>query len=295
MTKSKNFINGKITDPSVLAIPQHKLINKEGQPVDFDFSVLEKPDQEYPYEKPHRHDFYEIILFNEGGGTHDIDFTTYEIKSRSVHFIASDNVHLILRNKNSCGYSLLFTSDYFDKGLINQLPFSRANPVFELDEQVFLLINDLIGYIKKEWLAEENGFESMIKSYMNTILLNLRRHYFKQDPQQEAKIVKPQLISNFMYMVQQQYTNHYNVEHYAEKLNISSKHLIELCKIHIGKTPLTYIRDHTISEAKRLLFYTQLSIKEIAYKLNFDDPANFSKYFKTATGYSPIEYREGIR
>lgn len=276
-------------------IPQHKLRDVEGKTVNFDISILGKTNQKYDFEKPHRHDFYEIIFFDEGGGIHDIDFETYPILGKSAHFVASDNVHLILREKNSTGYSLLFTADYFNQSLIHQLPFSKTKPVLKLDEKEFALINELIGHIKTEQANKEGGFESIVKSYMDAIVLNLLRSYKKRHPQEDEQIAKPQLIRNFMQLVQQHYLFNYKVEDYSEQLNVSSKHLIELCKTHIGKTPLAYIRDHIISEAKRLLYHTELSIKEIAYKLNFDDPANFSKYFKTATGYTPVEYREGIR
>lgn len=276
-------------------IPQHKLKDEEGRTVSFDISVLGKTDQKYDFEKPHRHDFYEIILFDEGGGIHDIDFETHPISSQSAHFVASDNVHLILREKNSTGYSLLFTSDYFNQEWINQLPFSKTKPVLKLDEKEFTLINGLIEHIKTEHFNKEAGFENIVKSYMDAIVLNLLRIYKKKQPEGDEQIAKPQLIRNFMKLVQQYYLYNYNVEEYSKRLNVSSKHLIKLCKTHIGKTPLAYIRDHIISEAKRLLYHTELSIKEIAYKLSFDDPANFSKYFKTATGYTPVEYREGIR
>jgi AraC-like DNA-binding protein len=276
-------------------IPQHALCNPGGKPVSFDVSILGKTNQNYDFERPHRHDFYEIIFFNEGGGVHDIDFETYPILSKSVHFIASDNVHLILREKKSTGYSLLFTTEYFNQNLMHQLPFSKSNPVLKLDEKEFALLNGLIDHIREEQLDKHTGFEGIIKSYMEAIVLNLLRVYNRQHPGKDEYIVKPKLIHNFIQLVQQNCLANYKVEDYSKKLNISSKHLIELSKTHIGKTPLAYIRGHVISEAKRLLFYTELSIKEIAYKLNFDDPANFSKYFKTATGYTPVEYREGVR
>ena len=82
-----------------------------------------------------------------------------------------------------------------------------------------------------------------------------------------------------------------NVNDYAERLHISPKHLIDLCKKNTGKTPLQLIKEYTVAEAKRLLYNTGLTIKEVAYELNFDDPANFSKYFKSVCGYSPANYR----
>jgi AraC-like DNA-binding protein len=98
-----------------------------------------------------------------------------------------------------------------------------------------------------------------------------------------------------MLLVQRHYADHKRVEDYADLLHISPKHLIAVCKEYTGNTPLNIIRDHLIAEIKKLLYHTDLSVKEIAYRLNFDEPGNFSKYFRSATGFTPLEYRAGIR
>lgn len=104
--------------------------------------------------------------------------------------------------------------------------------------------------------------------------------------------IQTDLIVQFQQLIQQHYKEKWLVEKYATTLNVSTKHLIELCKKHTGKTPLQLMKEQIISEAKRLLFHTQLSIKEIAYELEFDDPAYFSKRFRQLTGYSPEAYRK---
>ena len=277
------------------SIPQYPLLDANGKLASFRFEQWGRKEQNYDYEKPHRHNFNEVLVFHKGGGTHDIDFTTYQAQTHSIHFVASDNVHLVLRNKDSSGCSLLFANDYFNNELITQLPFSKTNPILKLDKGDFTLINQLIDNIKIEYSDRLAGYEAIIQAHMQAFMLHLLRVYRKQYPEQGEKSTKPELVTRFIQLMQQHYSDHFSVEQYAEKLNISAKHLIELCKTHTGKTPLQYIKEYTIAEAKKLLFHTQLSVKEIAYQLNFDDPANFSKYFKAATNYTPVEYREGIR
>jgi AraC-like DNA-binding protein len=175
------------------------------------------------------------------------------------------------------------------------LPFSKTTPVLQLSTVEFPLIRQLIDNINAEYNARQTGYEAIIQAHMQALMLHLQRTYRKQHPEQDEKSTKPELVNRFMQLIQLHYIDHYNVVQYAEKLHISSKHLIELCKTHTGQTPLQHIRAYTISEAKKLLYHTPSSVKEIAYQLHFDDPANFSKYFKSATGYTPQEYREGIR
>ncbi len=277
------------------AIPQYGLKDANGKPVDFDMLLWDIRKQDYNYEKPHRHNFHQVLIFFQGGGTHDIDFTTYKSKKYSVHFVASDNVHLVLRSKGSSGCSLLFTNDYFDKDFVARLPFNKTHPVLQLKAGPFKLLEQSLNGIKKEYTERRDGYENIIRSYMQLLMLQLTREYNLLYPDEENKNTRPELINRFLELVAKHYTQHYNVEQYAGELHISAKHLIEKCKEHTGKTPLQHIREYVIAEAKKLLYHTGLSIKEVSFRLNFNDPANFSKYFKAATSYTPAEYREGIR
>lgn len=276
-------------------IPQFKLQNDAGQSVNFHIMPWGIKNQNYDFEKPHRHNFNEVLVFFKGGGTHDIDFTTYKAQSQSIHFVASDNIHLVLRGKNSEGCSILFSNDFMNKELISQLPFSKTNPVLHLSKADFGTITNLVDSIKAEYAEKQFGYESIIQAYMQAFMLQLMRVYKKQYPEDIEKNTKPELITRYMELLKQNYIEHLTVKQYAERLSISAKHLIELCKTHTGKTPLQHLREHIIAESKKMLFHTKLSVKEIAYQLGFDDPANFSKYFKAATNYTPVEYREGIR
>jgi len=277
------------------AIPQYGLKDATGKTVDFDMLLWDIRKQDYNYEKPHRHNFHQVLIFYKGGGTHDIDFTTYKAKKYTVHFVASNNVHLVLRSKGSSGCSLLFSNDYFDNDFIGKLPFSKTNPVLQLKESAFKMLAQSLDGIKKEYLGKQEGYENIIRAYMQVLMLHLLREYRNLYPEEKEKDTRPELVNRFMQLLEKYYANHYNVEQYANELHISPKHLIEICKKRTGKTPLQHIREYTIREAKKLLYHTALSIKEIAFRLNFNDPANFSKYFKAATSYTPAEYREGIR
>lgn len=81
------------------------------------------------------------------------------------------------------------------------------------------------------------------------------------------------------------------MEEYAEMLFVTPNHLSQTIKSTSGKNALSYINERITSEAKSLISYTELSIAEIAYKLDFSDPANFGKFFKKQTGLTPLEFR----
>ena len=273
-------------------IPQHALRNGSGQLVDFDL-VRWGQVQGYDFHHAHRHAFHEMLFFEQGGGRHDIDFNTYTAETGAVHFVASDNVHLLLRDVGSAGYSILFTEDYLPGGLVELLPFSKAVPVLELDGEEFGRVNGLAKEIGAELAHPGMYSDRMIRTLMETLVLHLVRVHQRVRPVVEEGL--PGHVVAFKQLVRQGGGPHDTVEAYAGRLGISTKHLIELCKRHTGKTPLKLIQEHVVAEAKKQLFHTDLSVKEIAYGLHFDEPGNFSKYFKALTGYTPVAYRRGIR
>jgi len=99
----------------------------------------------------------------------------------------------------------------------------------------------------------------------------------------------PEFLRKFNLLVEDKYSQWHSLALYAEHFGISPKSLTKkLNKFH--KKPSQIIYDRIIIEAKRLLYFSDLSIKEIAYKLNFDDPSHFSKFFKTNSGQNPSEF-----
>lgn len=271
-------------------IPQHDLLSEAGATLEFGLAEWGSASK-YNFETAHRHNFHELLIFEKGGGRHDIDFRTYEAKKGAVHFVASDNVHLMMRDKDSKGISFQFTTDYFPQELIAQLPFSKTTQVLQLSSAEFRHVSNISKQIREEYAAGKPYYERIIRSHMQALMLFLLRIYQDHNPEMDMSTLPEHLIS-FMQLIKERCTEHLTVEQYAEKLNISAKHLIDLSKKHTGKTPLQHIREYMITEAKRLLYNTALSVKEIAYKLNFDEPANFSKYFKSVSGYTPLAYRK---
>lgn len=269
-------------------IPQHDLRNAKGQKVSFDFQEWSNTGM-YNAQHLHRHNFNEVLVFTGGTARHDIDFTTHEATAGSVHFVASENVHMLVRDADATGYTFMFTDDMLPPELAERLPFLQALPVVALDAGQLAVVNNMAAIIRQEHAAQGDMYEQLIRAQMHALLTYLLRVY-NAGPRavQEAM---PQHIIAFRQLLKKHYKEHLSIEQYAARLNISVKHLIDVCRKHTGKTPLQHVKEHMVTEAKRLLYNTGMSVKEIAYELNFDEPANFSKYFKAVTGYTPVDYR----
>jgi AraC family transcriptional activator of pobA len=95
----------------------------------------------------------------------------------------------------------------------------------------------------------------------------------------------------FRELLEDNYKDSFSVSDYSDRLYISTKTLITITKAMVAKTPSHLIAERTILEAKRLLAFTALKVNEIGYKLGFDDPSYFVKFFKRHVKTSPSNYR----
>lgn len=100
------------------------------------------------------------------------------------------------------------------------------------------------------------------------------------------------LIRQYNILVEQKYKEQHEVQYYAGELNKSPKTLSNLFARCNHKSPLKIIHDRIIIEAKRLMFYTDKSSKEIAYELGFEDAGHFSHFFKNMTGQNIKTYKK---
>jgi AraC-like DNA-binding protein len=98
-------------------------------------------------------------------------------------------------------------------------------------------------------------------------------------------------FEKFETLIEKEYHLSRNVTDYANQLQITYKHLNEICKRFTFKTAKEFIDDYVILEIKRKLCLTSLSIKEICFESGFDEPTNFLKYFKNITGETPLEFK----
>lgn len=132
--------------PTKDIIPEYPLLNALKKTVQMDINVWGKT-QSYDFLEAHRHNFHEILFFTNGGGIHDIDFQTYQAQKGSVHLVVANEVHLLKRENESEGFSLVFTQDFLSNDLTKQLPFHSPKPFIQLNEvkmcEVIFLVNSL--------------------------------------------------------------------------------------------------------------------------------------------------------
>ncbi|MCA4810358.1 helix-turn-helix domain-containing protein [Empedobacter stercoris] len=257
--------------------------------------------------KPHIHSFYQIIWFKKGKGKHFVDFKEYEVADNSIFFIAKDQVHYFDKNQDYKGVLLNFNESFLVQKNSEVEFFLKCNIFNNLYQTPFCCVNSSINILLDDYLRlirieleKENEFgkEELLRGYLKAFLIQVqrRKNEFERDNEHASFLVddkKMQLVK-FITLVDENYKKGLTVMEYAEELHISTRTLSDLTNQFLGKSPSLIIQERIVLEARRLLLHSEMNINQIAYRLGFDDPSYFVKYFKKHVQVSPSEFRKSI-
>lgn len=242
-------------------------------------------DNPYDFTELHRHQYFELMFFETGGGTQVIDFNEYEIREKGIYLICPGQIHLMKRKRNANGIILQFTNEF----LMNKnLPWNILSQGHYIqNDQLFDDCFSLVQLLKNEYLHNETQFKKeIISDFLKIILMKL----FAGN---SSEIIAHDDFVSFVTLLESKFKDWNTVQLYLKELNITSKKLNALTKKHLGKTALQVIHDRILLEAKRMMITSEnASLKEISYLLNFDSQASFSNFIKKRTGYNPTELQK---
>lgn len=245
--------------------------------------------------KPHQHDFFIIVLFDQAKGVHNIDFIDYKIGNHQIHLLFPGQVHKWNIKPETAGYQLMIGRDFFES-FSSSFRFSFAqyhnHPVIELSQESYNLLHYEFDAIKNE-LENEDCLQELISSRTAVIASIISKEAAKVFTDHDIYQTEPR-IAKFQELIDNYFKEEKLVSFYAAKLHISANYLNILCKKHLKISATQLIQQRIVLESKRHLKATTLSIKEIAFELGFVDHAYFSNFFKTQTGITPTLFREQL-
>ena len=277
--------------------------NKTRPNFDFDLLKLEElfsRKTEHDITQPHKIEFFHIFIITDGQGYHTIDFTDYKYQKRTLLTIRKDQIHKFFRSSNVKGYLLLFTEDFLASQygkeevlrafhLFNELIIS---PIAHLNEIEFKDMIHLVKSIENEYNSYEDDFSlSIIRSTLHLLIIKL----FRIKSKLSDKLSKRKYYEEFLQyqqLIEENCFKTRKVLDYANMMNCTAKTLNNICKATLNKSAKLVIDDIVITQIKRLLINTKLSISEIAYTAGFTEPTNLYRYFKKYTDHSPEVFRQ---
>lgn len=271
-----------------------------------DFEILELDDffesrKKYNISRVFRINFYIMIYITEGCGKHEIDFVTYDYKAGDVIFIAQNQVHRFFEYSGAKGYIIFFTDDFLYnqselniKEFLDYFNLPLYKPIISIDTSQSHTNNVLIELIYNEYKNEENNSRiALLKSLFRSFMISFRGLILYEEKVDPSTVYKR--FIDFKNLVEEYYKEKKNVADYAKLMLVSQKTINQTTRKIADLSAKQFIIERILLEIKRYLSQGELTINEISYMMGFDEPSNFTKFFKRYTNMSPGEFRKRYR
>ncbi|MDR3061587.1 MAG: helix-turn-helix transcriptional regulator [Dysgonamonadaceae bacterium] len=248
---------------------------------------------------PHRNYGNELFLPISGHMIRNCNFNNIRLNSKDIHLSLSRQISFVsgfsqdVKGYYCCFGDAFMAEIHLKENLENDLEFIASflfHYPLRLDDAVF----KRIGYLFEILLGLNNISEqdkSLIQIYLIAIIYEIKKMMIESGldfyPSKAFLITK-----KYNDLLAANVSKERSVEFYAGQLGISPNHLNKSVKAVTGRTAITILNEMNLQEAKMQLKYTNLSVGEIAFQLGFEDLSYFSRFFKKATGLSPLEYRK---
>ncbi|MET7304017.1 AraC family transcriptional regulator [Embleya sp. NPDC005575] len=251
---------------------------------------------------PHRHTFYEIAFVTGGRGTHVVDLAPRTVDPPHLFFVTPGQVHFWHRMQGLTGWVVLFNDDFLlahpeDRATFRELAgYPRLRPTSDAAPG----LAGVVAEMRREYAEQGEGFIPILQAYLHVLLLRATRLAALDGPDAE-----PEPDAGPTAVIAQRFARlldgpvdpdplERTVGAYAAQLGVSVGHLNHAVKSATGRTPGRIIRQTQVVEAKRLLAGSDLTVRQVADRVGFADPAYFCRFFRRETGSTPGEYRREI-
>lgn len=254
--------------------------------------------------RPHQNNFFEIVYVEKGSGSQCIKQHEFKYKEGNIFLLPPLNCHAFKVDEPSRFYFIRFTDHYFLKGdgltdynsWFDRITYILANynkvpgDIISTDRERQFIINN-IKSVYQEYLLADSYSEPIIIGAVASILNILARSIEKRYVEQANEI-----DNRFGEIVRYINTNLFineklRVPLLAEQFNISKSYFSEYFKKQAGVSLADYILKSKLRIVETKILHTDLSLKEIAYQLNFTDSSHLSRSFKKAYGMTVKEFK----
>jgi len=268
------------------------------------FKYLEFEDNSF-FDHIQRDSYFSLIWVTHGNGKLKADFADYDFDANSLFAFSPYQPYMFSSISGIKGIAIYFHPEFFciykhhkevsSNGVLYNNIYQP--PFVAVDESSATTFKMLAEEIKTEMQKPELAQHELLVSYLKIFLINAARLKTQQQPAAAESVTddkEPFILQKLKDAIEANFKTKHSPADYAALLYISPKALAKVTKSHFNKTLSSLINERIIIEAKRELYLTNKTVKEIAWELGYEDEYYFSRFFKVNADVSPQLYRETV-
>ncbi|SHH63654.1 AraC-type DNA-binding protein [Chryseobacterium oranimense] len=279
----------------------YTLINKQNGNLAFKLFYF---DDNSSFDHISYNNFYTVIWVREGRGLLRSDCNEYLFSENALFAFSPYQPFMFSTDETFSGVAIQFHSDFYCIHKISQetncdkLVFNNIyeQPFIYLDDVTSNKLEQLIEQFKDEFSESADGAYKLLVPTLIIFLVTIARKKAKIKNKEPiyTETNTPFVLRKLKNAIEENFREKHSPGDYAALLNISPNALAKIVKSHFNKTLTNLINERIIIEAKRELYLTNKSIKEISWELGYSDEHYFSRFFKANTDISPQMYRDSV-
>ncbi|WP_264538181.1 helix-turn-helix domain-containing protein [Flavobacterium sp. N1736] len=280
----------------------YTLINQQNG--NLSFKVFEFDNSSY-FDHIQRNNYFTVIIITSGQGLAKVDLSEYVFEENTMFAFYPYQPFMLASEGSIAGVCIQFHHDFFciyrhhKEIAANGILFNNIyeQPFIYLDQNNKNTLMNIVKEIVNELKMEALRKDEVLISYLKIFLVFATRIKLEQQSVHETKLVGAKqltIVQNLRNAIEENFRMKHSASDYAEMLHVTPIALSRVTKNHFNMTLSDLITERIIVEAKRELYLTDKTVKEIAYELGYEDEYYFSRVFKGKTDISPQFYRENI-
>jgi AraC family transcriptional regulator, transcriptional activator of pobA len=284
-------------------IPKYFLYGEAPHDVELDFMQVEPIRRRSGAHNwiisPHSHpNHMQFLLINQGGGTFRIDDKKWDVTKQSLILVPAGCVHDMSFTQDTDGLVITAASTYISSLAGNDNRFittAQKTYIKTLTQDIMIEfdIENTFERIHKEFVWSAKGRRAAIKAHLINLLVTYMRLEEEQHNKPETTMSRDQqLVLRFREEIEKHFRVEKKLDFYYRNIGVSSSRLHDACSMMTNMSPSAILHERLIIESKRLILYSAATIAEISYKLGFEDPAYFARFFTKRAGMSPSKFRQ---
>lgn len=268
------------------------------QAIPFEFISIEElyercRKSEYDLSNPHRIKFHALIVVTKGKGSHMIDFKEYLLTPGVILPLTREQVHAFDKKSGIGGYVISFEESFITQNVNEQNLFHFLQlyhtPSIVIAKENLVALNPFFDLLRRVNPEDNLNMKAeLINSVFMALLFQIKRLSISENQTFESTRFTD--FIRFKQLLRKNYRQSHNAKEYAFSLSISYKYLNDICKEVSNQTAKAFIDSWLLLEIKRNLSEKKFTTQEISFKVGFQEPSNFVRFFKRHEGITPKNY-----